>query len=130
MQRFNAKTALFFPVMVLSATLVTSAHANYFHDPETGSRLYIGSAPSPTPADLRGVYPMTSRSMNEQGLVELKLLLSEKGTVSGAVVEKSSGSPRLDDAAIRYAKTYWSYEPPSGQEMPTEMSFNVNFVLR
>jgi TonB family protein len=73
---------------------------------------------------------MASRSMNEQGLVELKLLLSEKGTVSGAVVEKSSGSPRLDDAAIRYAKTYWSYEPPSGQEMPTEMSFNVNFVLR
>jgi len=45
--------------------------------------------------------------MNEQGQVDLKLSLTEKGTVSDAVVEKSSGSPRLDDAAIKYVKTYW-----------------------
>jgi len=24
----------------------------------------------------------------------------------------------------------WSYEPPTGQKMPTEMLFTVNFVLR
>jgi protein TonB len=90
----------------------------------------IGSAPSPSPKDLRGVYPLASQFMNEQGEVGLKLSLTEKGTVSTAVVEKSSGSPRLDEAAIKYVKTNWSYQPPDGQEMPSQMLFTVTFVLK
>jgi TonB family protein len=128
MQNFKSKTAAF--LFVLSAVAATSAHANYFHDPNTDIQLNVGSAPNPTPYDLRGIYPMVSRSMNEQGQVGLKILLSEKGTVQGAVVESSSGIPRLDDAAVKYVETYWSYEPPNGGEMPTEMPLTVNFVLR
>ena len=80
--------------------------------------------------DLRGTYPAASRAMNEHGQVGLKLSLSEDGTVTDAVVQSSSGSLRLDDAAVKYVKSSWSYEPPTGQKMPTEMLFTVNFVLR
>jgi TonB family protein len=130
MQNFKSrKTAFLLPLMVLS-TVATSARANYFHDPNTDIQLNVGSAPSPTPYDLRGIYPTASRSMNEHGQVGLKISLSEKGIVQGAVVESSSGIPRLDDAAVKYVQTYWSYEPPNGQEMPTEMPLTVTFVLR
>ena len=126
----SRKAAFFLPLVVMSAAVVTSAQANYFRDPSAGIFRNLGSAPNPTPDDLRGIYPMTSQTMNEQGQVELKLSLTEKGTVSDAVVEKSSGIARLDEAAIKYVKTYWSYEPPDGQEMPAQMLFTVSFVLR
>jgi TonB family protein len=125
MQSFKAtRAASSFWLIVLASTAITSAHANYFQDQN------VGSAPNPTSYEVRGIYPVESRSMNEQGQVRLKLSLSEKGIVSDAAVETSSGSPRLDDAAVKYAKTYWSYEPPDGQKMPAEMLFTVTFVLR
>src|SRR5258708_28276413 len=115
MQNFKSKNAGF--LFVLCAVVVTSAHANYFHDPNSDIQLNVGSAPNPTPYDLRRIYPMAARSMNEQGQVGLKISLSEKGTVQGAVVESSSGIPRLDDAAVKYVETYWSYGLPNGVEM-------------
>jgi TonB family protein len=131
MQNFiSRKTATFFSLMVLSAAAVTPVHANYFHNSASKVQLNIGSAPSPTPDDLRGVYPTASLSMNERGKVGLKISLSEKGTVRGAVVESSSGIRRLDDAAVRYVQTYWTYAPPDGGEMPAEMPLTVTFVLR
>ena len=130
MQNFlSGKASFLFPLAILPAAFASPAQANYFHDPIVGIEHNVGSAPSPTPNDLRGVYPLASQAMNEQGQVQLKLSLSEKGTVVAAVVEKSSGIPRLDDAAVKYVKTYWSYEPPNGQEMPAEMLFTVKFVL-
>lgn len=40
-------------MMLLSALAVTPAAANYFHNPYTNISLNVGSAPNPTPADLR-----------------------------------------------------------------------------
>jgi TonB family protein len=132
MHSFAAHTsACLLPTTIaLLAIFVTPAQANYFHDTRIGVERMIGSAPNPTLNDLRDIYPVESQSMNEHGQVDLKLSLTQKGTVSGAVVEKSSGSPRLDEAAIKYVKAYYSYEPPDGQEMPSQMLFTVNFVLR
>jgi TonB family protein len=131
MQNFiSRKTVAFFSLTVLSAAVLTPAHANYFHNPASKIQRNIGSAPNPTPDDLRGVYPMASLSMNKRGTVGLKISLSENGAVQGAVVESSSGIPRLDDAAVKYVRSYWTYEPPNGADMPTEMPLTVNFVLR
>ena len=130
MQEFlSGKASFLLPLAILSAAFAMPAQANYFHDPSAGIEHNVGSAASPTPDDLRGVYPLASQAMNEQGQVQLKLSLSEKGTVIAALVEKSSGIPRLDDAAVKYVKTYWSYEPPNGRDMPAEMLFTVKFVL-
>ena len=41
-------------LLLLSAVIcVTPASANYFSNPAQGTNLNIGSAPNPTPADLR-----------------------------------------------------------------------------
>ena len=123
MRSFRA-TRFSFWLMVLASTAATSARADYFQGRN------VGSAPNPTSFDVLGIYPVESQSMNEQGQVGLKLSLWENGTAREAIVERSSGSPRLDDAAVKYVMTYWSYEPPDGQKMPTEMLFTVTFVLR
>ena len=40
-------------VLLVSGALATPATANYFHNPFTGINLNIGSAPNPTPQDIR-----------------------------------------------------------------------------
>jgi len=41
--------------LLLSAVCITPASANWFSNPKTGTMLNIGSAPNPTPADLRAI---------------------------------------------------------------------------
>ncbi len=40
-------------LLLVSGALATPAYANYFHNPFTGINLNVGSAPNPTPADIR-----------------------------------------------------------------------------
>lgn len=40
-------------LLLVSGALATPAYANYFSNPYTGVTLNIGSAPNPTPADIR-----------------------------------------------------------------------------
>ena len=40
-------------LLLVSGAVATPAYANYFHNPYLGINLNIGSAPNPTPADLR-----------------------------------------------------------------------------
>ena len=121
----TAKLAL----ALLSATLVTPAFANPFYGSATGHS--AGSYASPRPQDLRGIriYPVVSQSQNETGKVGLKIWLTEEGTMSEAVVEKSSGFARLDNAAIEYMKANLRYEPAGGQQMPASMHAIVSFTL-
>jgi outer membrane protein OmpA-like peptidoglycan-associated protein len=42
-------------LLLLSAVGITPASANYFSNPQTGTQLNIGSAPNPTPEDLRAI---------------------------------------------------------------------------
>lgn len=45
------------------------------------------------------VYPPTSKRMGEEGRIILRVLINEKGRPERVDIQKSSGSPRLDDAA-------------------------------
>ena len=47
----NRKTVL--ALLLVSGAIATPAHANFFHNPFTGINLNIGSAPNPTPEDIR-----------------------------------------------------------------------------
>src|SRR5438874_9893275 len=47
----NRKTLL--AMLLVSGAMIAPAHANYFSNPYTGVSLNIGSAPNPTPADIR-----------------------------------------------------------------------------
>ena len=42
-------------LILLSASCVPPAHANFFHNPGTGMNLNVGSAPNPKPEDLRAI---------------------------------------------------------------------------
>jgi hypothetical protein len=47
------KTRIILPVLLVAAAFVTPASANWFHNPYQGINRNIGSAPNPTPADVR-----------------------------------------------------------------------------
>ena len=130
MTRFiSLKTANLLSLALMSAILVTPAFANPFYGSATGH--WAGSYASPRPQDLRGIrnYPVVSQSQNETGKVGLKIWLTEEGTMSEAVVEKSSGFPRLDKAAVEYMKANLRYEPARGERMPASMHAVVSFTL-
>ena len=47
------KTKMLVSVLLLSAAAITPSYANYFSNPALGINLNVGSAPSPTPQDIR-----------------------------------------------------------------------------
>jgi protein TonB len=119
---------------LLSAVLVTPANANWFSDPNLNINRNVGSAPSPTPQDIRENrtpgYPLQARLQNEQGTVGLAISLNQLGNVSGAVVNRSSGFSSLDEAAIQYVKENWAYKPANdGRPMPSVVAVQVTFRL-
>jgi hypothetical protein len=58
------KTTIALSVLLISAASATPSFANYFHNPYMGLNRSIGSAPSPTPRDVRGNrLPQTDRSV-------------------------------------------------------------------
>jgi protein TonB len=63
------------------------------------------------------VYPAASRRMGEEGRVVLWVELDEQGRVNATRVDKSSGSSRLDDAALAAVKT-WRCTPATRDGMP------------
>lgn len=131
----TVKTIVLPSALLLSAALVAPAYASWFHDPIANVSLNVGSAPNPTPQDLRKRqslnYPWSSRSLNEQGTVGLRVSLNDRGAVSGAVVERTSGFKRLDDAAVEYIETHWLYEPdPRAHDLtPADVRADVTFRL-
>jgi periplasmic protein TonB len=60
---------------------------------------------NPTPA-----YPALSRRLGEQGQVLLRVEVGAEGRAGQIAVERSSGSPRLDNAAIE-AVRQWRFTP-------------------
>ncbi len=75
-------------------------------------------------------YPAQARRMGEQGLVMLRVHLDEHGHVTEIVINKSSGSPRLDDAATQAVK-HWQCNPATrdGHPVPAVALQPFNFVL-
>lgn len=47
------RTVMTLSVLFIAAAGATPGFANYFHNPHMGLNLSIGSAPSPTPRDIR-----------------------------------------------------------------------------
>jgi hypothetical protein len=47
------KTKLMLPLLFVSAAFIMPASANWFHNPYEGINRNVGSAPNPTPADIR-----------------------------------------------------------------------------
>lgn len=93
------------------------------------------AVPAPTPprsiASTHTIppYPPLSRRLGEEGTVELKLAIGTDGRVQKAMVEKSSGSERLDEAAREWVERHWRYYPATRDGKPVAAETHVRVVF-
>ena len=62
-------------------------------------------------------YPPLSRRLNEEGRVLMRVLVSADGSAEDVRVTKSSGSERLDNAAVDAVKR-WRFVPATRNNQP------------
>jgi|GEM_PF-2280610 len=70
-------------------------------------------------------YPETSVRLNEEGTTLLSFKVMTDGSVSDVTVAKSSGYPRLDEAAVSCVGR-WHYSPQKVDGNPVEASWQSN----
>jgi periplasmic protein TonB len=69
-------------------------------------------------------YPRASFRLGEEGLVVVRVLIGPDGRAQDAQVGKSSGYPRLDQAAVNTVRN-WRYVPGKRGGVPEAMWVNV-----
>ena len=74
-------------------------------------------------------YPLAARRAGEQGTVTLKVLVGMDGMPQRVEVEKTSGSPRLDSAALDAVRR-WRFAPARRGSTPIESWVLVPVVFR
>ena len=76
-------------------------------------------------------YPPASRRAGEEGTVMLKVLVTESGRAGEVSVAKSSGFPKLDEAAIKEVQRNWRFVPgkEDGKAVAMWHTFAVTFRL-
>ena len=79
---------------------------------------------SPAPS-----YPLASRRAGEQGTVTLRVRVSPEGLATRVAVERSSGSPHLDAAALEAVKA-WRFTPARRGTEAIESWMLVPIVFR
>jgi periplasmic protein TonB len=67
-------------------------------------------------ANPKPLYPLSSRRLGEEGVVELKALVLEDGRVGDVALVQSSGYARLDESALQAVRR-WRYMLPAGARM-------------
>jgi protein TonB len=89
-----------------------------------GVQLQYRSAPPPS-------YPVTALRNHEQGTVLLRVRVEPDGTASSVVIERSSGSRALDNAARQQVLRHWRFVPAKvdGQVVPADGLVPVSFSL-
>jgi protein TonB len=76
-------------------------------------------------------YPLESRRAQEQGIVVLSVMLDADGRVASVAISRSSGSARLDHAALSAVRR-WRWEPMMRNGSPVLLQglVTIPFVLR
>ena len=86
------------PAISVSPTQSTAPTAPTAPTPPSPS-IRAGAAIQPGASCAKPDYPSASRRLEEEGTVSLKFLIGADGRVLQAEIEKTSGFPRLDEAA-------------------------------
>jgi protein TonB len=100
----------------------------------------VGAAPVIAPTPARGIagthttppYPPLSIRLGEEGTVRLHIALDSGGKVHTVNVLKTSGSERLDSAAVSWVAKHWRYAPATrdGKPVASSVLADVRFDLR
>lgn len=83
-------------------------------------------------ADFQPSYPTASRRLGEEGTVVVRVVVGTDGRVVRASIARSSGSARLDEAALKRALVAWRFVPAlrDGVPVEAERELPVTFLLR
>jgi TonB family protein len=73
-------------------------------------------------------YPPLSQKIGEQGPTQLMVDIDTAGVPTHIDVVKSSGSLRLDDAAVAHVMQYWRWEPATQNCKPVNVRTDVSIV--
>jgi protein TonB len=73
-------------------------------------------------------YPALSQRLGEQGTTRLKVALDATGKPTDVTVDNSSGSTRLDAAAVQWVKDNYRWEPATRDGKPVASTILVNLV--
>ena len=74
-------------------------------------------------------YPPLSRRMGEEGKVILRVLVNAQGSADSVEVKTSSGSQRLDDAAVNTVK-HWKFIPAKRGETAVQSAVLVPIIFK
>jgi len=76
-------------------------------------------------------YPPSSRRAEEQGVTTVKACVGPDGRTTGtSTVAKSSGFPKLDEAAVKWAsRARWTAGTEDGKPIEMCSQFNVRFQI-
>jgi len=94
------------------------------HEPVTPARFDAAYLRNPAPP-----YPSAARRMNEEGKVILSVRVSPQGIAEQIEVKTSSGSVRLDDAAINTVRN-WKFVPAKRGDTPVESWVQVPIAFK
>jgi protein TonB len=73
-------------------------------------------------------YPEVAKRLGEQGTTTLKINIGKDGRISACEVQTSSGSERLDQAAVEWVKARYRYRPPTENGQPVEATTLLRVV--
>lgn len=139
----QVKPQLATPVQIIQTPTITTAPAPVV--------VSLAPPPAPTPAapaappgpvsvsDLGAkmismtppTYPVECRRRKEQGTVFLTVLLATDGTVANVNIARSSGSERLDKAALHAVRKWrWSPTIRNGTPVMVQGTVDIPFILK
>jgi len=77
-------------------------------------------------------YPELARRLAEQGTVTIRIAITAGGAINDVAVLHSSGSARLDTAAVNWVKAHWKYRAASrrGVAVSSQVDAKIVFDLR
>jgi hypothetical protein len=92
------KTKLMLSLLFASAAFIMPASANWFHNPYEGVNRNVGSAPNPTPADIReNRLPIVTKDEDDSNLAAAAAKTasadSERKTPTQAAASVAAASP-------------------------------------
>lgn len=114
------------PVALPSPPKAIAASAPVARGPENAGDLSARMIAAKPPR-----YPLESRRHREQGIVVLSVLLTTDGSIADISVARSSGFPRLDDAALDAVRGWrWSPMMRDGSPVMVRGMVTIPFVLQ
>lgn len=117
-------------IAIISALLLSVQVPNARADERDSANITRPATPASGHVMGAGAYPWLSVMLGEQGDTTLAFTILPDGSVANVHVVQSSGSSRLDDAAVQGAKA-WRYNPAmqNGRPVAVPWTTKVNWRL-